>query len=83
MWLDRLLMLTEIAILVWMLRLDHLNHSLYREFFSERTRWYAARRKKTPGSPGSDAAHEMLIEAIQSEQNPDAAPSPLDQGEDS
>lgn len=44
--------LVLLAWIAWMehqsLRLDRLNHSLYKEFFSERTRWYRARGKTKP-----------------------------------
>lgn len=43
MWLDRLLMLIEIGILLWMVRLDRINQTAISRFLRERTEWYARR----------------------------------------
>lgn len=50
MWLDRLLMLVEIVVLLYMLRLDKANHESIQKFLTERTQWYArrAQMKKAP-----------------------------------
>jgi hypothetical protein len=71
-------MLVEIAILLWMLKLDKANHRLYREFFLERTRWYSARgKRKTPVTlHGGDTPNELVLLAgeVDGEQPPDELP---------
>lgn len=53
MLLDRLLLLIEILILLWMLKLDRQNHRSIQAFLKSRTEWYArralqAQMKKAP-----------------------------------
>lgn len=43
MWFDRLLMLIEIGVLLWMLRTDQANSKAIQKFLRERELWYARR----------------------------------------
>jgi len=45
MWFDRLLMLVEVVVLLWMLRLDRSNQKAIQAFLQSRTDWYARRAR--------------------------------------
>jgi len=81
-----LLDLLLLAYLVYLERqsllLDKLNHSLYREFFQERTRWYAARGKKK--SPTElPVGPEVLLSEETANPQPQAEDAPEAQTPDS
>lgn len=77
--IDRCIGLGELAILVWMLVLDKRNHQLYKEFFEQRTRWYAARgkQKALQVTEGLAQATE-LSDVILAETSTEAEESPQD-----
>jgi len=43
MWFDRLLMLIEVLLLLYMVKLDRINQMAISRFLEERTKWYARR----------------------------------------
>jgi hypothetical protein len=68
-WFDILSSTTDLALLTWIalmerqsLKLEQLNHNLYRAFFEERTRWYSTRGKKKPPEPPGGAMVDVLVE---------------------
>lgn len=80
MWLDRLLMLVEILVLLYMLRLDKANHESIQKFLTERTQWYArralqAQMKKAPETervPLTQTENEVV--AVLSDEGPEPDP---------
>lgn len=65
MWIDRLLMLLEIIVLLYMLRLDKRNSEAIALFLRERTAWYNRRAQlKTEKAPKLQAPLETENETV-------------------
>lgn len=67
--------LLDLGILLWIalmeraaLQLEKLNHTLYSNFFTERSKWYSARNKKAPETSGGDAIVEVVREVQSNEE---------------
>ena len=70
MWPDRLLMLLEIAVLLYMVKLDRSNHQAIQEFLRSRTEWYARRAQmKKPPETGQVADNETVAVLSEDGQN--------------
>lgn len=62
MWPDRLLMLLEIAILIYMVQLDRTNHRSIQTFLRSRTEWYSRRAQlKKPPEVNQEALENETI----------------------
>lgn len=70
MWPDRLLMLLEIAILLWMLKTDSANHNAIQTFLKSRTDWYARRAqlKKPPEINQEALENETIVVLTEDEE---------------
>jgi len=51
MWFDRLLMILEVLVLLWMVRMDHRNSRAIQEFLKQRELWYARRAHQPKTTP--------------------------------
>jgi hypothetical protein len=56
MWLDRILMILEVGILLWMLRVDTRNSRAIQEFLKQRELWYARRAQMKTSSKTNPTA---------------------------
>lgn len=70
MWPDRLLMLLEVLILLYMLKLDRANHQSIQQFLRSRTEWYSRRAqlKKPPEINQEALENETIVVLTEDEE---------------